>query len=393
MGSLCFQFNYVLGLGAGVGLLYMLRFKKEGKREGILFFIVGLICGMWLEAISVPICGALSVMALAYRRMRNKRTVAAIIGLASGIALLFLSPGIRERFTTYDNSSALALSLFKNSWNVLILGWFAAYQILLLINLACRRLRYADGRLILFIETVSICSLLLFFKFNVAPRILWIGNYFLVMGIALQLRAFAHGRTAGHKKLTAAINLVMMCFLFTAQAYVGVYALRMRASLRETCEAINRDPFAPHFGKSFEPYEMPLICWDMPEQSFNYLAARSYMAFATDLDIYTTTDSISYVPEILRDMTSTAGTPLKGVEGARLVNGHIVVPADNYEGTPKDVVYVDFGKGYVDCAAKENPFISEADGRKYIFIDLQATIYIKRFKTPQAIAPKSPARK
>ncbi|MGM9861900.1 MAG: DUF6056 family protein, partial [Muribaculaceae bacterium] len=100
MLTLVFSYNYVCG--AVLSLMLLSCALRAKKMSIIASFALALITGLWHEGFSGPVLCAIAALAVTHRRYRTKRIGAMLLGLALGIAYLWLAPGTANRAAIFQ---------------------------------------------------------------------------------------------------------------------------------------------------------------------------------------------------------------------------------------------------------------------------------------------------
>lgn len=376
MGSMVYQFNYVLGLGLCVLLISLLR-RRGGRLNPVAGFLLGVVCGAWQEGVSMPLfCGLVSLI-LFRRESRNSGMIWATVGVLCGIGLLMLSPGIQTRLSLWGGSSHRYDALLGNLWGLAYCFWYAIYLLLLAITWMRGKWKRTAKWQVCFFTTAIGASVFVYISFNMGPRIIMAGNYFAVLAIVGQLRVLLSGRhIAGKRIMIYVANICIMSLLLTSQAYACRTMLHMRRSMLQLYADLSKGDGETIFAETYPVKSFPLVCVTLPDDTYYRDYPGYYRAY-----LYGNFKQPALIPQELRYVTSESGTELRGDAGGRLVSGHVVVPAENYDSQDcAGYATVDFGKGWTYVPTMVQEFVSEGDGRKYVYVYVDVNFYIRRFK-------------
>lgn len=104
LGSMTFQFNYLIGTAWVMLLLIMVWRGAQGWPYALLTGVAGYVAGAWQEALSLPVGVGLAVALCISSRLRTRKGIAALAGLLLGWRLLWRAPGLQMRLNAVSES-------------------------------------------------------------------------------------------------------------------------------------------------------------------------------------------------------------------------------------------------------------------------------------------------
>ncbi|MBD5301571.1 MAG: hypothetical protein HDS16_01005 [Bacteroides sp.] len=380
MGSLIYQFNYIIPTGLCVWLLVRIENERNTTLWNIGTFLTALLVGAWHEGFSVPVLAAISVMML-FRKYRTLSALSAIAGLIIGIIFIFSSPAIRERGS--DNlTDNLNLGFFTH---IIISEWSCMLAILLSLAVVMMKrkiLTQTIGSRILTLLLIIIFSLGVY-VFVPLPRVTWIADFFSVP-VSIGCLSFLLNKIIV-KKRDIAITTAMVMLL---PVYVSLFlACRetfiLRDVMNRTVRTLAQNPEKTYVFGNIRNYSRHSVLLN------RFPAYRQYRMFIYLSHFFTLKDDgpvVAVIPEELRHYTYGAGQTLAGNGNVKEYAGEYVTRYDGpFSGSVFSNLEIDFGKGYVGTTVRADIFISSADGNKYMRLDPYFNPYLTYFKKIKGI--------
>lgn len=385
MGSVVFQFDYVITVGIVMAYIsYLHRIAMCGHdftcrrhvptgEDGyswVVILLFSIFVGWWQEAFSGPLLvGLISVMII-FKVCRTRENAVAAVGLAVGIALIFLlSHGHRERLMIYADMPAAA-QLATNLRHALPALWPLLVASLLLVFTRCRK------PLFIMLMGAAWVSFMLFLHGR-HDRIFYFGEFLSAMLTVWQLGILLPSLKHRYTLKSAFITIPLGIIALAMWVCVDLRMPRMRDSINKyAAEAYAMSEPEAIFVDVDDVREMPMICGNLPYSQFTGLLhiprylGKDYMQMPD-------------IPDDLEFVTEQSGAPL-GDDGVRIAGGKIFAASDSLEYGTYGVA-VDFGKGYTIAAARVRPFISKGDGRRYVYIMPMFDWYVARCKPIRAM--------
>lgn len=364
MGSLIFQFNYIVPSGMAVLLLLWVRKNPRGAWQQAGIFLLALLTGMWHEGFAVPLFVSIVSCLIAFKRCRTRAAVLMATGLVVSLLWHF---GYRsstfERVLTrsiLDFYPGLLLKSFL--WRKLL---FIA--LLLMVILICKRGFKAYLRqpkhLFLWAAMLSVVPLS---YVSTEARAGWWGDICLLMLVLGMTRDLWGSRGIGYRGWRFAVGCLLLGAVFVELTMLDEFTWKFRQERRrihlEYCKAPGKPIFSDLIAWPWNSW------WMVPTVPQNWHLYFMLEPVIYCKDIYH--KGLKIIPAELRRVREKDGVRLEGNAGMLEYKGHLFAPDINgYDFTYPMVGEADFGI----YKRRDTEFIvfsfeSEADGRRYVYI-------------------------
>ncbi|MGM9816143.1 MAG: hypothetical protein ACI304_03690 [Lepagella sp.] len=402
LNQLDFQVNYLWGVFVAVMLLRCLRSQKRGIASSI---ILGVVMGWWHEGLALPILVGLVTMCIVFRESRQKKYYAAIVALAIAMGFQVMSPGTQGRiehgFVSF--SYMFSIETVKMVIRETILFWIALLLVLIAVMRVGWRRVFAD-RMILFLFVSSIVSFAILCRTSMFCRAgFWM--FYAVGVVIIRLLAIIlpdFSRRYNWKNIAVGIPLILL--IYTHWGYVAYHSIRLNKIVNEQLALWLQHPGETRFADVLPLQEMPLMCGYLPTAKYTYLPYFDWIKkyYAPDIkekygkSVTGYDEMMSLIPERLRYVTADSGRAMPGGSPVREYKGLLYMPETEYVTSilKRDnlsrgwlVLNVDYGKGYVARQVIAYSFISEADGKRYCYLEPFVIWYVAHFKQIKGISP------
>lgn len=385
MGELDFQLNYLPPtMLAGVVLLWIGRGGRFGPWLTVAVFLLALLTGAWHEGIAVPVGGGLLFLALTRPDTRTPALWTAVAGLTVGVALLCLSPGMRNRVNGGGTTGNIDMIHLRFAVTSVLLWLFSTW---LFFRLAARLgfARLCGDTLAVFCMASALLSFSIMQRSGVYMRGGWWGVYAsgLCLLRMLQLCRPAFWSRYTHRNLLVVTPLLLLTYAH--QGAVGYWALRYRAEMRRQAEAWVAAPCSMRFWDMPFYGRLPLICLGQP------IGEPDNLLFSSVSYWYGTTDPVTGrplpprgydcmrepVPLTLAEVTASSGVEVPGGSGVRRLGDCLFMTEDGRLGDDlrrrdRSVTILeavaDLGRGPEMTRFVQVSFISRADGHRYSWL-------------------------
>lgn len=372
MGSLVYQFNYVLPSALSLWVLNMKYARGKSQRPAWLLFAGGVLLGAWNEAFSLPLlCGVAGSM-LFDREERSRRNILLLLALCVGLAWLFAAPGFSVRSGRLDHSWVSDFgALLKRFAKILVTlhPGVVLFTLLELVGLyRCGPKKcLSDGMSVLI--NVSIWASVILALFSTAsPRSGWWADMMSVVGIVHCLKENFGSMTK--RAAFAGVAYAVMSLSMFSLILTDIFVIRTARECRRTVADFLADPFDNIYSSWLGEMDKPIfLLTKFDSYSISYtIMVPSFML----PDGSRTPDKSSIVHPDLRNYTPEDGELLPGDGNVRKVGNFYVLEMDSVR-QPYGTVYADIdcmGNRRRDVRAFVVPFISEADGKRYYYLRL-----------------------
>lgn len=381
MGGLVFQFNYVLPGALSMGLLMMLwchrRADKWNSVIGI--FLLSLILGAWHEGFSIPFLSGLAVLMIAFKEKRDIRFFAALAGLTIGIWFLVSAPSFERRAGALDFYYMTGIfSMIKRLGKIIVIYHpslliFTLVEIVYLLKYGWKEL--VSNRLLVFV-TISVWAAIgLSWVSTGSERSGWWSDLFVPIGIVSLLVRL---KEPVNKIIKRCLYYVFVVSTVLSLALTDFYVFILSRECRKVvgeCMASGNFQIGNDILSRLDMPLMLLTKVDRCTTGYQFLippSSNNKKEFIHEDDI------LHIIPKDLMDVSVNSGNRVDGSGRVRNLNGNLFVLSTDIDSIGNSgakglffAEYLDFG-----LVRKEGvelyltPFISEADGREYMYIKI-----------------------
>lgn len=384
MGSLVFQFNYVLGSWMALWFISYLR-KGGGSAWRIAgAFAAGVLAGWWQESFSIPMVFGIAAVMLTDKSRRTPTNFAALIGLAAGIAVIAAAPGTGARLTAeYPGETNLVKSLvYLVVYNTSYLGFIS------LAAFCVRRqgwMKMTGDTMTLFCAVSGLIPIGMALVTYVEPRVTWYTQLVSVIGIMHLLLREWPGYWSRYSRRNAWWLGAGLLLVYAHLGVSDVYVLKMRASQAEAVRQYVAHPDRSVFVDPVLPGDMPLICLRMPEVIFCNAGAHYMREYMTR---WSGESNYAMIPRELR--YADAGIDRR-LEGGTVYEkgGRLYMTQEDFERyySSNYEIEADYGSVRNIEPCWYFSFVSERDGRHYVYLRLFNSWYNQHFRKIKGVRP------
>lgn len=391
MGSMVYQFNYVVA--TGVILLYLkylhifdISFEAKSyysrKNKGVVLicsFLFGLVVGWWHESFSTSVFIALCVLLIKFKDCRNLKVYSSLIGLGIGIIILAVAPGTRVRMEMSDMSFTVKI-IHAIIYNIP----YYIFLVLFGIEIITRgSKKIFNNKILVFCLICGIVPITLSFITFAASRVTWWTQIIAIIGILyiLNKRYFKYWQKYKFGNLIWLIPLLV--FVFARFIYLDYYAIQTRKLISESVRSYLKHPDQPVFASVITSEQIPFYCALISD----VVLTNQIYGQALFLSEWTGDEGFKIIPVELKSVTERTGRPLSGIAGAREYNNLIFIPAENAQYHDYQVKYfeVDYGIWKRHVTAFTFRFTSDADNNEYVYINLMSPWPEKNLIKPKGL--------
>lgn len=322
MGTLDYQFNYVIGTALTLLLIHYVRLSvKDRDRnhrgfQGIMreigIVVLSVSVGAWNEGFSIPLlCGLLALTILFPSRCRNKVILLSIAGLVIGLMWLVTSPAFGRRVDHEFFSHGLDFKFIIK--DVLMFHSSVAIFFLLMITaffVRGRKLIFSDAG-ILFVAVSSLVSLSMSIFTSGSPRSGWWGNFASIVGILILLYEMVPHFRNGYRPTTGIIGLVCIIFSGFVVLPVDIYVVRQSREYRSLILKWLQNPGRVLYGDVECEYSYPCLSrlWLSQRIFWEWHPSKNKYYFGKEAYNY---PMWSVVPQLLQDFSPEDGERISG---------------------------------------------------------------------------------
>lgn len=385
MGSLAFQFGYLLPTAFVMATASGVWKRKGGVWNIFLTFLTALLAGWGHEGIAGPAFCGLAALPLFYRGFRNRTVYWALGGMLCGLIVLASSPGMWGRVAQSGGQERFTVA-WVASVGLICLPYIMAALVWLLLIAGHRRKALLQGSFLTFMMTGGMVSCLLVCVSDTTPRAGW-WACFSAVGALLAMLRICGGRR-WERFTVPSVTVAALCAVVVTVhlASVDMMTVRIRrafdAGLAGWLDADMSEPAV--FGDVPAAEEMPLSSLLLPDDVFFTRGLRTvglYYGYDPETRVETRVP-FGIVPRKLRGVAAGADTAV------RREGDWFYIAADALGGVTAEGyadMEVDYGSGFVPKQVHAVMFESEADGRRYYWLVPVEGWYTSRFRRVRAI--------
>lgn len=367
MGSLDYQFNYVLSSGIILGYAYWITtLDNPSVSVKILIVLVGVLVGSWHEGFSVPaFAGAVSCI-LFCRAFRRDAIYCGLAGIFIGICTFIISPSFINRINLEISHHQYVLYRL-----VRVLLGHPAYSVLILSLLFCvvnnKISAFARQPLGIFIIVSATVSMVIQFMVADARRAAWWADMISIVGIMCICRILFVNCKPGFKTINSWLSVIMMVLTIVHWGYVDYFVYKIKHQMPTVLSEHINGKKRVVFTDAVSFYDLPMICMNVPDAGIllspGTMRAMNNYYHDGDIENY-----LTVIPESLRAVTETSGEEIEGGSGLRKVEGYLYSNQE-LQYYAKIIGKVKVGK--IDCGDIEfyaYPYLSEGDGKMKTYL-------------------------
>lgn len=369
MGSLVFQFNYIIPSAISIFILRRLYFSDCRYNTPPIMFVAGILCGAWNEAFSIPLMAGVTASLFICKSFRNCKVLILLTGLLTGLAWLIAAPGFNVRCNGLDYSYTEGIAFFIKRI-IETICMHPSILILLGVELwvmARKGIQNVLRSKIMFLINVSaVCSLALSFVSTNMPRVAWWCDLAAVIGILYLLQ-----KCYGYYWNQYSIVNIFICSLLLGTtglslALTDIYVIRTASASREIIDDFLRNPYGNVYNDWISGIDEPIMIlskFDTYPGGYLHLMPSFHISGSELLP-----GGIKVVPERLRSIAPNEGELLPGEGHVRCIDGYYVFEPDSVVyGQGRINIGLDNG-AVLNAAAVVIPFTSEYDDKEYYLL-------------------------
>lgn len=361
MGTVIFQYNYVLSGALSVALLLAVRRKPRSVTGFTGFILLAILTAVWHEGFTVPLLAGFVTLIVFFKECRDKWTVTAAVIMLLGTIYHFAGTSTMERaqdlgYSGFDYKHVLITAWYHRG----IWIWFIV-SVAFIYYFGFRK--YFTDRLIVFMLASAVVSFGLAYYTSI-PRAAWWAD---IASIALVLRMFdrldlkPHGYR-GWRLAVAGICMLWSGFQLTA---ADVYAVKYAKEYPEIVRKFLDEPDGSYFTELAD-YPWTGIMFMQFNDNTKFVWPEFPKQFYWGLD--TDRNFLNVVPEGLRKLRLEDAQKIDGNLGFYRYGPYLIAPIDLDQRKWILHVDVDYGWFKVDDRFMELiPFTSEGDGKRYVY--------------------------
>lgn len=369
-GVMNWQLNYIMPIS--IALVYVLYVGKEEKtslRNRVVVVLLGFIVGMSHEGISIPVLAGILGQSLISEGEERKRRLWGAAGVFLGIVLLASVPGTAVRLASRLGQKGLGHLIYQLRTDIMpfLIFVITVMAVYWKHKPECRKLLH--DRILIFCAVSAIGSL------GVAVVTGYLGRGWIWMDVGciigcLKLwREFCRIRVNGKHNISVPVMLViMLVMMFSHLVLVDYHALKLRTMTTKMLNWYTEESSPTFFSGYRTMNNMPLMCGYLPEARFPNYVGYMYEYYHGTQEMPQGARLPIIFPEELRYVDDTTGRQLDGETDARVTGGYYYAPDKGYVADIWTEGEIDYGNGPEGMTAAVFPFISEKNGKRYVWI-------------------------
>lgn len=360
LGSLIFQYNYVLSGAIFIGLMLFIRYRPQRTLLLLGFIIYSLVAALWHEGFTFPFLLSLVACLVCYRSCRNKWVVIATV-------IMFL--GLVYHVTIFNNSHRVEI---LGRWNRPITQLLAniyyhrAVWVAAIVSIAyiCKFGIKNYFRLpVTVFSLVGIAAAIGLAFYTDTQRAAWWAD---VVAVILTLTLLNEWEMKKVWRKTPRMVASVCLFFITAfvLVMVDINVIRFAREYPVIVENYKKDPTKTQFSDLDDyPWAYPPFT-QLLHDRYNF---SSYLAtFYRRKEIET--DEMKVVPSSLQDIDPLKLEPVEGDFGLMKYGPYLITATDSIDQYKIGETEIDYG-WYVahNIALNCVPFVSR-DGKRYVYV-------------------------
>lgn len=361
LGSVVYQYNYLLSTGFGLMLILQLINNQEGTARIIRVCLLSVLTGLWHEGFCVPILLSLLTVFIFFRSFRNKYAILAILILTACVVWHFSGGGTVRRLSMgwigiSPRRFLLKFYYHKAMWIALV------FTILYIYRFGFRKF-FTDRLIVLFLS--GIIGSFGITYFTDLDRASWWGD---VMAIIMSLYILKDLDIYYDTYLSwrLYVSAIILLISFVEIGFLDAYTIMLAKEYPENIKLYLKYPNRTQFTKLLDsPWNKFLFLQMRPQYQFSYsiYVKEYYFSRKSEASL------MNIVPESLRLTREEECLQLEGDLDLKKNGKHLIVRTDSiYPYTVKDIT-IDYGWFVAPNREMEFiPFISESDGKRYAYV-------------------------
>lgn len=361
MGTVIFQYNYVLSGGFCIWMLMMIRRPGTTVASYIGFILLSAIVGVWHEGFTLPMLVGLSLMLICFKDWRTRYVVTGVVILALGMVYHLSGASTIER-TGLGYYSINIKRVIHSVWYHRALWIVVVVSIIYVFKFGVKR--FFCDRLLVFMLSSSVTAFGLAYYTQI-ERAAWWGDMASII-MTLQMLREMDVKTIGYRGWRLVLAGISMLWGGFQLAAVDVYTIRYAREYPQIIKKFLDEPNDSYFS-SLTDYPWIGI-WFMQFYDHHKFAWPEFpKQFYWGL--FTERNFLNVVPEGLRNVRLEDAEKLEGNLGMYKYGRYVIAPTDSLDRYWLSDVAIDYGWFKVDDRYVDFiPFVSEADGRRYVYM-------------------------
>lgn len=363
LGSLMYQFNYVVASALCIGLLNLIRSHVLGRWGRLGLFVLAVVVGAWHEGFSAFMIAGLTMVLLLSKEVDRKNILIALTGLGIGFVWLLMCPNF---FTRVDqeyvkNSRSFFVRVIKTCfWH------FPSFIFLFLVGIDWLKSGWRKlciDSLIIFITSGVIVSIGLALYID-AARAGWMGDLFAIPGILYLLNKLSPSFWNAYRRWSLIIGIVLMTGSVWTLVLVDKYTLAYKPIFEDMMVRYGKKESNLFFGDIMPDYKRPYVVSLFVNDRYIFNQDWFEVYYFAHKEVLE--NHWRMIPKQLENFDFEKSEILPGTAGFREVKGLLVGRA---QAEIDEIVYFDVDFGPLKSrrtGAHIYKFTNSRDGQEYI---------------------------
>lgn len=360
MGSLIFQYNFIVSGALGLGLVFWLRRGVKGYIVKILFIIYCFVTAFWHEGFTVPLFLSFLVVFICFRQYCKTWSVIAFIILGIGIA--WHISGAVNLYQIHQHNTEISLNRLLKTLYYQRSIWVAlTVSAIYIVKRGCRK--FFANPIVVFMLVGGIVSFGQSYFTEVSRAAWWadIASVVITLVLLKELEIFSFG----YEGLRGWLSGIILICSFVEIVALDVHAVLLKKEFPVKLKNYLSQPEKSQFSKlvDYPWYSLP----------FTQIIPVNYSKYAECIEYYYRLHNykgkqMQLLPEGLRNISQKDCEILDGGLGYLKYDRYVIMETDSVNRYLTPLLRVDYGWFTKDRYLKCIPFVSEADGRRYVYV-------------------------
>lgn len=374
MGSLVYQFNYVLPSALSLWVLNMKYTRGKNLGPAWLLFTGGVLLGAWNEAFSLPLLCGLAASMVFDRKERNQRNLVLLIALCIGIAWLFAAPGFSVRSGTLDHSWVSDMGALLKRFAKILVTLHPGVVLFTLLELAglyrCRSKKYLPDGISILINVSIWASVFLAVFSTASPRAAWWADMMSVVGFIYCLSKFRPIYWRSYNKSNIKVSAICLIVTIFSLGLTDIFVIKTARECRRAVSAFISSPFENIYNDWLGDMDKPIFLFTKFD-SYSIVYTHMVPSFVLP-DGKRTPNNASIIHSCLKNYSEEKAVSIKGRGNLHSVDNLYIIELDSVKNLYGTIdAYIDLGLiRKRDIRAFVIPFTSEENGKKYYYLRL-----------------------
>lgn len=373
MFTLTFQINYMMGGFLGAVCVWWIAFRgREKGAKRWVAFCLGLLAGLWQEAIAAPVWGGFVALYICYARWRNPGVVMMCAGLLVGVIWNLLSPNYIAVISGNSPESVEGGITIKRVAGMVLRHPSLIWALIAAVVAFIRKRAVLKEWPVLFLAVSAIASFAIGLVSRYVARAGWwcdMASVMLILYFVREMLASGFGNGKRWKYLGRCVGgvmfLVVACYWIVADTYVNRYESQLRSVFAQYESNPEGRVYCTWPSLWGSPRYMPEV-WEASFYRHPLWWVARYVYPSEGMDKH----PIQLLPASSRTLVASEEERVTGDVGAFWHQGFLYAPAGNFSDDNWGIANIEVSAGKMKymvefCRVR---FKSETDGESYVVL-------------------------